>query len=187
MARDFPDWLNPWSAAEGRRTFAGTVPLRRMPRLLALLHEADDAAVTERGQAARGEAQFKARFALDEEKRAVIQLSVDATVTLLCQASLEPYEQRLSRQSELGVIDSEAELELLPESYDPVLTDSGRLALVTLVEDELLLAMPQIPRNPTLEPVDVSVGDETASDETDDTGGPFAGLRDQLSGLKRRN
>jgi uncharacterized protein len=195
MARDFPDWLNPRAAAEGRRTFEGTVPLRRLNRLNELLYRDDaqgssqspsasatvESAATAPGGESAEEVSFKAHFTLDEERRAVIDLEVGATVQLLCQASLEPYWQVLARRSRLGVIDDEAEIDLLPADYDPVMTDHGRLALQTLVEDELLLALPQVPRNPELDAVQFSTGD--ANEEAAVTRpNPFAELRGKLKG-----
>lgn len=184
MSRDFPDWINPWAAAQGRRRFGGTVPLARMKRLARLVESTD------------GEAAFEARFALDEDRRPVIDLDVSAELTLMCQASLEPYRAPLARRSLLGVIESEAETERLPSNVDPVLADPesksrGRLALATLVEDELILALPQVPRNPAVGAVRYSTtgaSDEAgqASSGTDDEEGgrknPFAELKGRFGG-----
>ena len=41
MSRDFPDFIDPWKAAEGQRVFFGTVPLKRMQRLSPLLVSAE--------------------------------------------------------------------------------------------------------------------------------------------------
>lgn len=147
MSRDFPDWINPWTAAQGKRRFAGTVPLRRMQRLAPSLERVEGA-----------EAAFEAWLALDEERRPVIDLEVTADLTLLCQASLEPYLEHIERRSTLGVVESDGEIERLPPHYDPVFADHGRLALATLVEDELILGLPQVPRNPALEAVRFSTG-----------------------------
>ncbi len=166
MSRDFPDWINPWAAAQGQRRFGGTVPITRMTRLAQLL-------VTD-----AGEAGFEARFSQDEDRRPVIELAVEAEVTLVCQASLEPFRTQLERRSTLAVVEAEGEVERLPPHYDPVQADHGRLALATLVEDELLLAMPQVPRKPGLDAVNYSAGPDI-EDETP-TGGrpnPFEGLR----------
>lgn len=204
MSRDFPDWINPWTAAQGKRRFAGTVPLGRMKRLVPSLEQVEGA-----------EAAFEAWLALDEERRPVIDLSVSADLTLLCQASLEPYTEHIERRSTLGVVESDGEIELLPPHYDPVFAEKGRIALAILVEDELILGLPQVPRNPALDAVRFSTAPgrgantageaATASGETrgraeeteggggrvepaddapgnDDTGrpNPFAVLKDKL-------
>lgn len=168
MSREFPDWINPWTAAQGRRSFSGTWPLARMPRLAKLLCETG------------GDARFQLEFSLDTDQRPNIRLSVQAELPLLCQASLKPYLEPVERSVDLGVIDSMAEEALLPDHLDPVLVEEGRLAIVTLVEDELLLGMPQVPRNPDLDTLVVEVGNEQApagvSDAAQAKKKPFAGL-----------
>ncbi len=169
MSREFPDWINPWTAAQGRRRFAGTVPLVRMKRLAHLVESTDGAAA------------FEASLSLDEDKRPVIDLQVAAELVLMCQASLRPYVAPVSRRSTLGVIESEAEVDLLPDNYDPVQADNGRLAIAGLVEDELILALPQVPRNPAIDVVNYSTGDDEGVKEAERPS-PFAGLRDKLGG-----
>lgn len=149
MSRDFPDWINPWTAAQGRRRFSGTVPVTRMRRLVPLL-------VTDAGEAA-----FEAGFELDEDRRPVIRLRVKAVLRLLCQASLEPYDQAVERDSALAVIESESEISMLAPDNDPVQADHGRIALAALVEDELLLGLPQVPRNPDVIAIRYEAGEAT--------------------------
>lgn len=178
MSRDFPDWINPSTAAEGRRIFRGTMPLAWMPRLSALLDTNDPSVAT-------GEASFQARFSLsdwgDSERRPVIDLSVSGNLPLTCQASLQVYLQPVERRTQLGVVASEQEAAQLPEGYEPVQTEQGRLALVTLVEDELILGMPQIPRRPGIETVAWQTGQETDVSETPAaTRKPFAVLEKML-------
>lgn len=176
MSRDFPDWINPWTAAEGRRVYAGTVPLDRMQRLAGLLN------------AGGGEARFRVEFTLDKERRPVIDLDVTADLPLLCQASLETYLQPVVRHSQLVVAASAAEIELLPVHCEPVLVEEGRLALAGLIEDELLLGLPQVPRRPDLETVEwrSSGAPELAAAEPP-TQRPFAGLGTLLDGRRARS
>ena len=90
---------------------------------------------------------------------------------------------RVSRRSELAVIEEDGEQFELPEDYEPVQTENGRLAFVSLVEDELLLALPQIPRKPGLKEVDYSTGGQTGKEESLSEGSrknPFSALQDML-------
>jgi uncharacterized protein len=166
VSRDFPDWINPWNAAEGRRIFEGTLPLERFTRLAGLLAET------------RGLASFQASFELDGERRPVIDLEVSADLPLTCQASLETYLEPVSRKTLLGVVASADEIELLPSHYEPVLVEEGRLAMARLVEDELLLGLPQVPRKPNLASVAWSSLGETERAEPgpDKLRRPFAAL-----------
>jgi len=171
MSREYPDWISPGRAAEGKRVFSGTIALSRMKRLAALL---DDA---------RGDASFVVAFSTDIDKRVVIDLQVQATLPLICQASLEAYDEQVKRRSDLAVIDHESEQAELPDNYEPVLTEDGRLAIAGLVEDELLLGLPQIPRKPGLKKVEYSTGGQLPESDSPQHGGrknPFAALQDIL-------
>ena len=171
MSREYPDWISPNRAAEGKRVFSGTIPIERMKRLAALLVDVE------------GEASFTAAFRTDLEQRIIIDLQVEAALPLICQASLEVYDEQVRRSSELAVIDDESEQFELPENYDPVLTEKGRLAIATLVEDELLLALPQVPRKPGLQEVLYSTGGQKVTRETLEEGSrknPISALQDMF-------
>ena len=171
MSREYPDWLDPWKAAEGRRIFAGLIPLARMERLQPLL--ADSA----------GEAHFTAEFQFDDQAMVTIAMNVTADLTLTCQSSLESYHESVRRQSLLGVIENMADEELMPDNYESVLVENHRLALLELVEDELLLGVPQVPRNPRLGEIQPQSRLEIESQAVTvdaEMRQPFAGLAEQL-------
>ncbi len=185
MSREYPDWVDPWKAAEGRRQFAGTIPMERMGRLRPLLD----------GPA--GKAGFSARFAYDAEGWAVIRIEVSAELPLICQRSLKRYLEPVKRQSVLAVLRTLEEEAELPGHYEPVLAEQGRLALQDLVEDELLLGVPQVPRDPAVEMVRFSAGAAEAAEPVGrqaapDAGGnpptrkPFEGLAEQLKKHARK-
>lgn len=172
MSKQYPDWLDPKKAAEGRRTFAGTMPLERMPRLLPLL------------AGAGGEVSFTAAFSFDNQARVTIQIEVDARLPLICQRSLDPYMEHISRRSVLGVVEDFTEEDLMPENYEPVLVKHGRLALAELVEDELLLGLPAVPRNPEIDEVAFSTGSpEIPAQAETQLRQPFANLAEQLKNM----
>lgn len=181
MSREYPDWISPERAAEGKRVFSGTVPLSRMKRLVPLLVTAD------------GDATFVAAFRRDIDRRVIVDLQVEAALPLVCQASLEVYDEQVKRRCDLAVIERDGEQVDLPENYEPVNTENGRLAIVSLVEEELLLGLPQIPRKPGLERVEYSTGEETSESVTSQgqdlqDGGnsnPFAALQGMLERKKQ--
>jgi len=151
--------------------FHGTMQLSRMPRLSLLL------------ESNSGEAGFSARFRYDRQKNVVIDLVVEADLVLLCQRSLEAYTEPVRRQSRLAVIESLEEQDSLPGDYDPVLVEDHRMALLELVEDELLLGVPQIPRNPAVKEVEMSTDGEVRSpsaNSDEPLQRPFAGLADLM-------
>lgn len=164
MSRDFPDWVDPAKAAAARREFHGTVPLARLERLEGLL--ADD----------RGVAEFQLAFSEDGDRQVRVDIRVSAEVSLICQRSLQPYQEKLDARSVVGIVADDAAAAALPSDYEPVICADNRVWLMRLVEEELLLALPLIPRDPQAKPVRC---------EQPDGGGnrPFAGL----AKLKRKS
>jgi len=125
------------------------------------------------------DARFRADFAHDPQHNVTVELWVEAELPLICQRSLRPYLEPVKRHSLLAVVESVAEQELLPEHYEPVLVEHGRLALLDLVEDELLLGVPQVPRDPAVKEVDLSTdpgGVVAATQAEEQTQRPFEGL-----------
>jgi uncharacterized protein len=171
MSREYPDWISPGRAAEGKRIFSGTIPLSRMKRLASVLVDI------------RGEASFVAAFRTDLDQRVIIDMQVEAALPLVCQASLDHYDEHVKRQSELAVIEHDSEQAELPDNYEPVQTENGRLAIARLVEDELLLGLPQVPRKPGLKKVKYSTGGDLFQSENtlaEAKKKPFAALQDTL-------
>lgn len=168
-----------------------------MRRLVALLapegRGAEDGADGDADEAvvAWEDVRFQADFAHDAQGIVTIRLRVEVDLPLLCQRSLLPYAEPVRRDTLLAVVESLAEQELLPEDYEPVLVEDGRLALLDLVEDELLLAVPQVPRNPAIGAIEVSTeadegGKRPGGEGQSDSKGPFEGLADLLGRDKPR-
>lgn len=77
-----------------------------------------------------------------------LHLQADTAVLLECQRCLLPMAEPLSVDRWFRFVDSEDEAaELDEEVEEDVLVASKRFDLLTLVEDELLLAMPIVPRH----------------------------------------
>ncbi|MDX1380273.1 MAG: YceD family protein [Xanthomonadales bacterium] len=171
------------------------MPLKRLERLTPLLAPVETGSDTAAASADNWpDARFSATFGHDSQGMVVIDLQVEARLPLLCQRSLEPYFEPVERHSVLTVVRSVAEQELVPEHYEPVLAEQGRLALQDLVEDELLLAVPQVPRNPESAAVRRSTeagggdadagGGRGSGDAAEPTHKPFEGLAELMKARK---
>jgi uncharacterized protein len=84
---------------------------------------------------------------------------------------------------DLAVIQVPEEAESLPESCDPVWVEEETLRLLDLVEDELILAIPQVPRHApdacgvdSANPVNGETADQEQEDDASDKPNPFAVL-----------
>ena len=169
MSRDFPDWIDAERAAQAGRCFAGDARIEWMPRVSDLL----DAPAVDDVIA------FDVSASLDNSpgNASIVRLSVHVhgAVPMTCQRTLGRYMQPIDSRSEVAVVASEREMAGLPEDLEPKLVPERRLKLVELIEDELLLALPLVPRDPHSAPVE-NAGDVIERDEPDEGDNPFAAL-----------
>jgi uncharacterized protein len=163
MSRDFPDWIDTHRAAQGEREFSGTVPVTWLKRLEDLL----DAPSVEETLA------FRLTVVKDAQRHVRLHLTLNGVVPLTCQRTLDRFLLPIDAESDLTVVESEAELATLPEDAEPKVCPEGRLQLVELIEDEVLLLLPVVPVRPDSEPV-VQAGDPPL--EPEQTPSPFAAL-----------
>jgi uncharacterized protein len=130
-----PDFVDSRRAAEQGRCLEGTLPLNAMPRVQGML------ALPE------GEALFRLEFFLDAKHRACVRGQVQASVPLTCQRCLKPVAVEVGSKILLAVVAGRDEAERLPDAYDPLLTEDGRISPADLVEDEIILALPYVPKH----------------------------------------
>ena len=90
-----------------------------------------------------------------------LHLSATAAVWLTCQRCLQPFEQPLALDTRVRFVRDEAKAEALDaELEEDVLALPRWLDLRTLIEDELLLALPLVPRHEQCpQPLPASAGD----------------------------
>ncbi len=114
----------------------GEVALSRMARLAPLL------------QSVEGTARFELRFNLDEASRPVASGQITATLEVICQRCLEPMRVEIESEIRLGLVRCGSEAVALPREYEPLQVDGDRISLVSVIEDELILALPVAPLHP---------------------------------------
>lgn len=78
-------------------------------------------------------------------------LAFDTTVELLCQRCLEPFAQPLEERLELMLVEPGASNASIPDGYEPFELDDGRLLPARLIEDELIVAIPLVPKHARIE------------------------------------
>ena len=125
--------MDPWRAVDNRSVLAGRLPLSGLPRLRGSLVEAT------------GDVRFRLAFFRDDAQRAVLRCEVAATLKLPCQRCLEAFEHKVNTDTLLALVSGIDEERHLPESYDPLPVSDEPIRPRELIEDELLLALPQIP------------------------------------------
>lgn len=171
MATGLPRRLDVPRLADMQAELEGSLPLADLPRLAALL--ADPA----------GTAEVWLRFARDPLGRAVVEGRVRSVLQLTCQRCLAavavPVDATLSL---MAVSDADAAA-AVPEDHEALLLEGRETASATLVEDELLLALPSVPRHATEAGCGTGPGAQPATVPQDERRNPFAAL----AALKERN
>ncbi|MBV6305233.1 DUF177 domain-containing protein [Candidimonas humi] len=155
----------------------GHTPLRQFARLVEGLPDQGDA-----------QADWSLRGEQDALGRRFLHLQVAAGLVLECQRCLAPFVLRLDASSRLEVVSKAADLddESGDEGEEPVerILASRRLDVLALVEDELILGVPYVPKHDVCPdaprpPDDVAGGAEAESGPGKPS--PFA----VLGGLKK--
>ena len=92
---------------------------------------------------------YRIRGAIGERKRPELRVEVDGDLSLRCQRCLEVLPYRVELRSLLEFVDSDSDLtqeELEDDSRD-YLPVQKALDVAGLIEDELILALPSVPRH----------------------------------------
>ena len=132
MSQRIPDLLDPWRFADQGKEVDGRIPLESMPRLSACLLDVS------------GQAGFNLRFERDAQRRATLKGKIWADLILECQRCLEAVTLPVSTQVAIAFVEGQDQAAQLPESLDPCLVTEGQVHFRDLIEDELLLALPQV-------------------------------------------
>lgn len=135
MLDHLPDLLDPFEFAEKNRRTKGTLALSGMDRLRDAILNPDAAATID--------LEFKR-----EGRIAAITGRIDVDLVLRCQCCLEPLDWPVRGAVNLAVVRSIDEAMLLSEEFEPLVVEVDQaVALADIVQDELLLALPDVPRH----------------------------------------
>ena len=167
MSLTLKDCVDPWKSADKALVISDNIPLKAMERLGSALSGTD------------GEITVDLHFDRDEEKQAFLSGSVKGTLQLVCQRCLQdmqlPVDSHFSIAFLKGEIRKDGADETLSERYDIFEVEEERVCLKDVIEDELLLLLPQVPMHtaPACE-IETEFGDETDVIEAQEKENPFA-------------
>jgi uncharacterized protein len=132
--------LRDLEALGGRRgELEGELEIARLPRLAGLLHS--------RAGSVRASLQFRQRgLGLP-----AATLELATTVELICQRCLEPFELPIAERTEVMFVEPGEAGASIAEDVEPVELDDGRLLPAQLIEDELIVAIPLVPKHARIE------------------------------------
>ncbi|MEQ1544130.1 MAG: YceD family protein [Methyloglobulus sp.] len=135
MLAHLPKFIDPLLLADRNANIEGELPVSSLERVADLL--SNDA----------GNISVKLFFGR-KGRLATIDGHISAVLALKCQRCLEPLEWTVSSDINLGVVSSLERANDLPEGFEPLLLiEEGKIPLVNIVEDELLLILPSIPKH----------------------------------------
>ena len=156
--------------AEARAQFDLSIPLGDLPGIPAEFSAAD--------RPVRSWLQFGR-----EQGLPVVQIRLSATLKAACQRCLGEMQLELGAESRLAIVDSEAQAGSVPEELETFLAPDGYATLAALVAEELLLALPLVPRHAAGERCQVAPEAELhrpGAPVPEETQRPFADLRSLL-------
>ncbi len=182
MSGRLPQTFQPLRLAGTAAVLRGSLPLAGMARLATYLSDAT------------GAVEIDLQFGIDDLGTHYAQGRLQTTLHPVCQRCLQVFDCPLDVEILLGIVTSEQAAALLPEQYEPLLIAETAIELNSLVEDELILALPIVPMHAPAqcrfdrELVDVSERQSRAAERaTEETRRPLAGLADMLEGKRDRN
>ena len=164
MQARLPEWVDPLALVERRERLEGEIPLASLARLSELLSDTE------------GSLSAVIDFTGLEDRRPGIRGSVTGRLRLPCQRCLEAVELPVDLAFELYLVESEAMAAHLPEGSEPLLNDTGKVSPRELIENEVLLSLPLIPRHAagSCEPPGAFSGTREALEETATRENPFS-------------
>lgn len=153
------------------QTQHGSTPLSAMPRLVSSLF-----AIPAAADVVNWSASGSLLPVAGSEAQVWLALQARACVQLQCQRCLQPMLQTLALERRLRFVRDEDEAARLDEdSEDDVLALPPRLDLPALLEDELILALPLVPRHEHC-PEPLPLPDQLPAADEETTPHPFAAL-----------
>src|SRR5262249_42269776 len=128
--------LRDLEALAGRQgEISGELELAELKRFAGLLHSP------------AGSVRASLRFRQRGHGELGVTLDYETTVQLTGQRCLEPYEHRLADEVELVIVEPGSSGAALPDGIEPLELDAGRLFPARLIEDELIVALPLVPKH----------------------------------------
>lgn len=113
----------------------GEIGFERFERLRPLLNDG------------AGSARAKLVFRQNHDAMLVLELQCRARLELICQRCLKPLAYEVDDEIEFAVAESEDALAVLPQGMDLIALQGDRFQPATLIEDELIVSLPLVPRH----------------------------------------
>jgi uncharacterized protein len=134
MSDKLPDLIDPLLFAERRSILAGALKIAALERLSAMVLTTDS------------DIEVNVQFG-KQGKRAVISGKIKAILELECQSCLQVLAWPIDLSFKLGVVSSLQEAEQLEIDCEPLVFNGEKVSLNDMIEDEILLSLPDYPKH----------------------------------------
>ncbi len=135
MSQRLPVHIDPIGAADRGRELHGQMPVQAFERLGHWLHSQE------------GQLDVSLRFGRSAAGRRTLRAEIEGDLEVICERCLSPFGLHLDLSVELIMVESEAEAKTLPEEAEPlVLSETRSMHTTDMIEDDLILALPVVPR-----------------------------------------
>jgi len=160
MLEELPHAIDPLRLAHQHRLVQGKFALAEMQRIHESLCATD------------GEVFFEWLFSLDEAQRPMIRGWIKTTLPMICQRCLQPMQWQIDTAVSLMILSNEAEEDALSDEVDALTLHTTPVTMRELVENELILAIPLVPKHEVC-----PVNEYALSDNSEEKYHPFAALK----------
>jgi uncharacterized protein len=134
MLDQLPQYIDPVHLADKRGELHGEIPIKGLGRLAGLLAD-DDGVVA-----------VDLIFGRDRHLP-MIEGRLQTLLKLKCQNCLNAVEFAVNHAVKLGMVTSIEQANRLPEDFEPLMVGEGKAPLTDIIEDELLLILPDYPKH----------------------------------------
>jgi uncharacterized protein len=131
MVPSEPHLINPIQLAERREKLKGVMALSRLERARGI------------SQDVTNQVNFDLQFSRDDQGFNVIRGEFSVSLKVLCQRCMQLMELPLHGKICLGIV--QGETRHLPECYEPLVLCGNEISLESLLDEEILLALPIAP------------------------------------------
>lgn len=135
MLDRLPQYIDPLHLADKRSVLKGALALKVFGRLSDMLFDTDGNVVID-------------LFFSREGRLAKIEGKIETHLQLVCQNCLQSVDWPVQTEVRLGIVNSLEQVDRLPPGFEPLFVEEEKMLLQDIIEDELLLSLPQYPKHP---------------------------------------
>jgi uncharacterized protein len=136
MLDQLPELIDPVVFAERRSHIVGHLGLQRLSRLGEFLFNKE------------GELQVDLQF-YKQGKVPVIEGRIEGHLILTCQSCMQVLAWSVNKTVKIGMVQTIEQADCLEDDLEPLMVADNKMSLPAIIEDEVIIALPDYPRHET--------------------------------------